>query len=592
MSYFQNDILKRIYSTDMEKNREKYLSMQKRVRDILGEDYDRLYLFLWKRLNANMEYTILMSRRCLVICQIFIVFFYLDGMEINGKTKVISDRSLPYYKKELKGKTVQIVDDILIHGRTITGIFKAVSEITGANPDVYVYMEYSSMECISSLIMSYLSAEREAGICEWRNLSDQLVSVIHAANFAYTSFVFSYIIFDEKKEFYKKLMKRCGNLVIDNTEKLQYKYGVASKGIFDSEILQYPLFSSLTLECCMRVYFSDVDCKLVLIPYAFMKALPKYELNTVYERMGNESKKMLPKVSEIFLSKPEDNADMEFKSRLLTCLLSVLYWACFGKKYQELLTQNWFVDLDTIAKSFDDKIALELSKIQELNVDTLLNVKFEFEEMDLKGKTLPELNDTLLTCVKSGKGSVTNNCEMLHRYFHNAWKIDEERASQQKDRLPGLPTESFMEHFKNNGREICASLINAWDTGIATSNYYIQSNQDYVADFNAPGEQSYRLLLCQYPYLMKILIWFSKNYQGVDYDNSEYICQKKKHLNRLVDLFSEKYSLDLSELHQVINDNDGDMSIWNSIDTLDAYTPEDNRESEQIVHDYLQNIKW
>lgn len=90
---------------------------KKRLLSIFHDDvYSEIFNF-WKMIEENVyDYKVFVSKKCYVLYKVFLPL--LDFENTYQSCVKITDTALPMYVSQMSGKTVLIVDDVFIHGRT------------------------------------------------------------------------------------------------------------------------------------------------------------------------------------------------------------------------------------------------------------------------------------------------------------------------------------------------------------------------------------------------------------------------------------------------------------------------------------------
>lgn len=598
MGYYEdkNTLLK--YKKYVLEHKDEKEILKQQIKAILGEDYEEFHRFFMRNISyrSGNDFVLLMSRRCLVLCQIFLDIFILEGEELGLGPQVISDKGIYKYRKAMEGKKVCILDDILIHGRTISGVFDAIYGYTRQKPKISVFVMNSPIEYLSESVRDSIECEYEYSPAKWRMLSDKIVNCIYGATAPYTSYVTSYAsygalsLLDGLKEKEKLIFEEL-------TDNFQRKYNLEIFCCYEKEPIGLSVFNTLCLEQCIRFYVNKQSEKVLAIPYVFIKSCNRELVN----QLLTEFSKCLPQTAlEIRedlagTEKDEKEADkaMEYKLMLLTCVLSKLYWEYFKNTY--LLEADWFMDTDTVTKSFGCKISEELRNITFMDEKQLLNFKcgdacfLEANEDEWAQCLTNELSQSYDKNIKE-----TN--QILKNYFQKAWRLDEQRAKENKGRLPGLSVESFLKTdtpFEKNDKKIYSALISAWDTGIAASRCTASVDKKSIGCYTVPGEQSYRIILEKYPFIMKSLIFISRNIQAKKIgaqSQEEFLEKRMDILQNLVTAFEERFNIQLKDIRQIIKEDQGRLDAWNNTMIFYECAKKDRYKDDEIVRSYLQQI--
>lgn len=592
MSYI--DIVEEMneFEKHIETNMEKYEKLRKKVIEILGEsDYDGLYNFFKGLLGNNeLTYLIIMSRRCLVLCQIFIIFIIVDKCHLNKMLIILSDKAIPYYADRLNGK-IGVADDILIHGRTIRNIHKLLKMINrnGIKIHIFGYKKDVDLDCMPDELKEITTVRGEEYKTEWRKLSNKIVKCIYASNVPYTSFVTSYFQYDSKN-ILDKIKNRKDIICIDNTDMSQKEQGLKSWYCYEEiKNEKFPVFEKLLLAKGIRIYWNNYIEKLTVIPYVFIKCMKLEDANQLFKILSDNMPEKYRSVKDILGKGYEDkdinNSLTAYKMRLLTCLFSRIYWLDFLRRHE--IEEMYSTDVDTMEKSFGKEIAEEIIHMENEELIELLSVNINISKCSEHLDT--ELAGMFEKCKKDGKK------ESMKRCFHKAWYEDECKALKREERGQGISVDYFVDCMEDNlsrKQEILANLINIWDMGIAAANYVVDKADNYIACYNTSGEQSYRIIIEKYPNVFQSLIAVSKLLRKSDIKGDMSFEQYRQDI--LVELLNELHEdqeiEDYEDLKNIIESEGGYLNSWNQIEIIEYAEKLDTRKNqEDIVINFINN---
>ena len=598
MAYYENDDTFLKYKDYVLMHKDKKETLKQDIEKILGEDYEELYSFFLRNISADSgnDFVILMSRRCLVLCQIFLDIFILEEEELGDGPCVISDKGIYKYRKAMEGKRVCILDDILIHGRTISRVFDEICEYTKKEPEVSVFVMNFPIDCLKEPVRGHINFEYEYSPAKWRTLSDKIVNCIYGAAAPYTSYVTSFTSFSALPLIDRLRGKE--ELVFENIgDDFQKKFDLECYCCYEKESAEYSVFRTLCLEQCIRFYVNRRNKKVLAIPYVFIKSCNRTQLDQLLEKFSGYLPEGMSSIradlSHIEKDKRETEKAIEYKLMLLTCILSKLYWEYFKNKYS--LESDWFMDTDTVTKSFGHMASKELEQIAYTGQRQLLdfNCSDSFFSASYGDECTRSLSDELS---QSYDKEIEEPNRILKNYFQKTWWLDEQRAKKNESRLPGLPVESFLKAkapFEKTDRKIYSALISAWDTGIAASKCTVSFDKKSIGCYTVPGEQSYRIVLEKYPFIMKSLIFISRNIRakklGVK-SQEEFAERRVKILQELVSQFEERFGIQLKEIKQIIEEEKGKLDAWNNTVIFRECLERDEYKDDELVRNYLQQI--
>ena len=146
---------------------------------VLGYAYDGVYKFFVETINEfakKYTHVILMARRCLLLYEIF---------NRNNTSKPLNIKSNLDLSEINSNDSVLIVDDIIIHGRTVNELYNKIKKDIGVSDvRILAYYRYAESLEINGLIHAW-----PVTASEWRDLSDKLVNVILHVQMPYVTYV-------------------------------------------------------------------------------------------------------------------------------------------------------------------------------------------------------------------------------------------------------------------------------------------------------------------------------------------------------------------------------------------------------------------
>ncbi len=594
MGYFENEKELKKYVDYVARHEDKKLLLKTRIEEILKEDYKDFHDFFLKAVCSDYDFIILMSRRCLVLCQIFVYIFILEKRELKHGPKIISDKGLYKYREEMRGKRICILDDIMIHGRTLSEIFDKISEYTKGDPHISVYAMNAQTDFLSERIKKQIDCEYVCSAAKWRLLSDKLISCIYVAAAPYTSYVTAFSSYSVKDEVSR--LKEKEELEFEEiTTEFQRKCGLEAYCCYETVKIEKGVFSTFCFEQSVRFYIDQKSGKCMLIPYVFIKGQDRTHPDMLLHEFSELLPENLYNLRKELMQEDESEKEkaIEHKMMLLTCVLSNLYWTHFKANYVPEI--EWFMDTDTVAKSFGASIAEELESMLCENMEKAFDFSCDMISAPLyeKDREVSELENVLESSFGEKTQKVT---EIFSDYFQRAWMLDEQRAKGNEGRFIGLPTEAFMKKGKAKGiedRKVFSALISSWDTGIAASRCACLNGGSMIGCFSVSGEQSYRIILEKFPYIMKSLIFVSRSIrvQTVQAKSEEELKKKKVNiLLKLVGDFENKFKINLDVIKEIVSVEGGALDAWNNVTIFHEGLNKDKYKDEELVRECLKEI--
>ncbi|MCI9674389.1 MAG: hypothetical protein HFH06_01285 [Lachnospiraceae bacterium] len=552
----------------------------KRTVDILEYDFEGFYNYFIEILEQEYDYVILMSRRCLVFFQLFTYLYVYDKKEIKSKSVILSDKAIPFYFNLFKHTDrIAVVDDIIVHGRTVYSIYNMFQEMfPEIKVDIYGYVSEEKLDCLPTGLIKSLNISYFANANEWRLLSNNIVSCILMSNIPYTSFVTAFYQYNNPSSW--EFLRNKSFIVVPNTKDSQVHEGTDSYCIYEQNWNKPDLFSSLSLGECIRLYWNKYTEKLTIIPYVFIRSLSAEQAETAIDYVYNLLPDDYSNIKLFFHKKEEDpnrkKSLEEFKMRILTCLLSSYYWISFLERH--LLPNPQYVDIDTLSKSFGEPIARELGKIKPDLFNNVTTVPFtecsnEKTKNTAEQSTIKQDFDTLLS-----------------NLLYDAWVTDEKRAKERKCRARGYTIDEILMQGRETKLDDChimSKLINSWDTGLAAANFSFDPNTNDIGCFVASGEQSYKILLENNANIMYALITVSNMVTRGDAEkhSSSFEDYRMQLLKELLDEFNSYRQLqDYSKIESIIENTKGYLNAWDQPIIWESNMSEENK---KIMSDFI-----
>lgn len=492
-----------------------------KAREVLGNQYaESVIIFFENLMSSDFDYIVLLSRRCFVLYRIFSRLLG-EGIDLERGPKVITDKAIALLpqKKELQSKNCLIVDDILIHGRAVSRVYKA---LRGLFSQLRVYVCGKSIDCYQGLpediaaeLIAHTCSERVETAASWKILSERLVSLIHIYDEPYTSFLMSMRTYgcSGVARFVRSLeygvpgweMHRCYH---DQDE------AVDPMILFEGQLPGF--FSKYCDQACVRIYCRPGTGSLCITPTAFPKTIPARLLDNFMQALIRELPDSMAAV-KVLLGSESDGCAQSFddlRYRLAAAVLSALYgvYAVRSLRRAGLDIPELDPDLAPLEYSFSPELA-ECVRAQLGRDNSWLNAPTsEFLELSVPASfpETQELVESLRGCLKARtygakKGALHKAVwdGFLEYFFLNG--IRDERAvlhpignRQDICRDIGLSTPNMMDIAQGMGlskNSVCANLIAAWDTGRASMDalmYRTGDGQKYYSTFSSAGERSYR----------------------------------------------------------------------------------------------------
>lgn len=572
----------------MKENKNHLKLIYEMAEEILGLDFDGFYAYFSEILEGGFSYIILMSRRCQVLFHLFKYIFEYDGKPVKNKAVFLSDKALTFYWDKFRdGDRIAVLDDIIVHGRTISQFYAMFEELDkNVEVKLFSYAADKNMDCITEEAEKVLHVSYRTSTNEWRELSGKIVDCIQMSNIPYTSFVTSFFQYGMSSPL--ETIKKIDSLeIIENADLIQQGQRQHSYVVYDRNWERPDIFSSISLGECIRIYWNELTGKLTVIPYVFIRSMPEEKALEVYKAAEEALSERFKNTKEVFkkefTAEKLQRASKEYKMRALTCLLSNYYWDVFRNKYQ--LPEPEFADIDTLKESFGKAVGEELCAACEDTIGELSDLSFHIESEVFE--EISEAEMILEEVIRRGKDN------WIKRFFFQAWLNDENRAEKKRKRALGISADYILKTAQKLGEkyyEVLARLINSWDLGTSTANFAMDNERHAMICCNTPGEQSYRILLENNPCIMRSLIVLSNLVTKGDAGCKEktFEAYREEVLLELLEKFHKSgYQGDYREIEQIIRKSKGYMGAWDQPQVLNCYMPNHADESD-IYEEFIK----
>lgn len=514
--------------------------------DYAGRIFDSLFNYFRAFYIANFEVKILITRKSYMIFKIFEeVFEKIESIkgkkygEFYTSNYVYQLKHIP----NLNEKKILVVDDIVIHGRTISNtcrrlykiIFnQEVEQIDFTNSKlfeklkdkVYIssFLVSEEGQCLDAIIPLFVNFNRQVKVNDigWRDISDKINLFIAKANKGYVSYLDTFCF---------KKNEMAYNIICSKLDKFEKQDNVlfSDNGI-DSYILNlsqckdfhndiYNEFISLLdnnrIISFIRVY--KYKSSLCIIPFAFLPTVKKDELYEFYLyllSLNILSTKARENLDNYFSFDSLENNDYVFCFEWITYFLS----KCIGIIYFESSGIN--VDLNSggikCSESFSscylDNSLLSFSNIKKEN-KVVFQTAFNNKRKEL------ELDECIRQYELCWDECDRNLNKTMAIYLTRTREIDQCRAKMHMQRLFGICAEDIQAITGLDNSSICTSVINTWDCGMGSGKpKIIETSRDYLGTVTVNGEQIYRYFFDLYKQATYNIRFFIFNCILADYE--------------------------------------------------------------------------
>lgn len=507
--------------------------------DVLHDDVFSELMNFWKEVEESQyDYKIFVSKKCYVLYKVFMPLLECKTFEPCVK---ITDTAIPLYYKKMIDKTVLIVDDVFIHGKTSLKISEQIKPYA-KSIDFYVFAKNNNQEQAQDIstqrlndkVNEYMHQEEKLsdGIDEkifesffkiiakdemekdeensllkqskyvkgyincnkdyqWKKISDLIMKSIWSINMPYVSYLPIFIFHDVEKLFLLNESSKYQKIICPRHEKLQlfFNYYVETSEN-DTANIYYCFVISVNnfVNNCKVTPMVFFDCENTSINRGFINE----GLNTIYGDMAE------PLVS-IFPQNVDNNNDKGLISMLQYLIFSVGYLATIRWFNREGIEEDEYdIEYTNARFSFGEHIQRYIERLSRITeYEKILN---EIEQSTIKNfeknnntvnilhrKTLLNELDKAYESMKSCK--MEKDClpivDVLSKYFKYNNMIDEENIynSKQENYVRGLKFSEIKECLKQKGflvTDIISGLMYQYNMGSATI--------DFLYDYNDKGE--------------------------------------------------------------------------------------------------------
>lgn len=477
------------------------LSLEDTVRKIMGRNYDLLYSYFYNVLSDDFDYKILRARRCQVLFSIFlqIMLEKEENMEIKGI--FLSSHAVPKYKREICESRAVILDDIVIHGRGLQELYEELDpEYSNPNIQVYVHKMDKSANAMSKKFKDKVKCDAKVFDWEWREVSTQMVKVIHASVEPYVSYSPAYSSWDRID--LENINLEVAFDVKNITSRDQKDLGTVAYVLFEKADVP-TVIQSYGYDACVRYYINNEMGRAVYVPFVFMKDIADREIKRFCDQMAASIKSDFPALAEELRREQNNDLDLRYKTYLMNVLLNHLYRLHIDEKYSDLLPISK-CDLFTLAMCFGNDVADEIAKLTYCDIDesiwTLRLADLRRDDSLLSNEGETEIENIKLIEGLRAAIRETEEKKALMLYFFYDRQMDEENAKK-KRRGKGLSLKTFYNELSGNIHDASASQLACWDVGAAACDMYVcfDNGARQVCSYIRAGEQSFRYIMEMLP---------------------------------------------------------------------------------------------
>ena len=413
------------------------------------------------------QYAILLCRRSLIVYEIVRCICNLPKLN-----HILCSDDLTVLKS---GDKAIVVDDIIIHGRTVSELYNRLKSMGIEGSASAFYKKYNAEFLSDEILESYqYICGRNVTESEWHDFSNRLIDLIIKTKIPYTTFTYSFA-FEKACALVRKNVYDVVNVKQVTMNESDMKMSV----YFDKQYkTDFVLLGNLCNFVCIRQYNSLQDSGYIYIPFVFISFLDKTVFDTLADSFNKIS--MPSSIIEVFA---EDVYSMEYKARFLSFLLSYAY-GVIAIESGEVDAQRTEVIKSIIGKSFihsfEDVLSLSEEQCRKILMLDIKNVQ------DVPN-TLSEDADFFTDFNVNAKCDYT---KFITDTIIDLHKENEKRVSNKNKSSWGCKVGDILSTLNGNVDAI-GFLISMWDIGKASLSF--RECGDIVYGCVADGEQAYRI---------------------------------------------------------------------------------------------------
>lgn len=306
----------------------------------------------------------------------------------------ISNNALPFIKYLIKNKKIKkvlLIDDLVLHGRTLDIFYRRIKEWmteAGINDPIIDVWSFAKSEdgLIDSESMKKLRSKEDFQQNDWRKMSNQIVDLFYMLEQPYTSYVPNYrssIDSDEGKKFLHYLSG-------DNPKLGKAHYSGLSEDSVTVYTYNEPVQSDLITTLSVRLYYFDKR-DYVFVPMVTLKPLEEDMIFNILSKCRKwiDNDKLIDSITSIKEQESKEDKrgnrhreGIESLYRLVVYVLSSLYGWLF--MYDEIGIKSQIVKYDDNEEKYNfNGNVLNYSDISidmiRKSYKEIFNIKMDFD---------------------------------------------------------------------------------------------------------------------------------------------------------------------------------------------------------------------
>lgn len=431
---------------------------------------------------------------------------------------IISDRALVLFKEQImsgKYKKILLVDDIIIHGRTMDKIYRQIESwfkeggIEDYEIDIYAHVESENGLIKNTEFTLYKDVEHTYDTGMWRAISNEIINIFYLSGTAYTSYVPNLKI-DKNSDVGRSLKDKLANSeycfkrlkCIDMEENSVKAYVYVDT--------QPPEFA---LNCNVRIYEYERMDEYVIVPMVMLQPIERAALLKCLKQVESL-------MESDFVNLLKDHTDDDIIYRAFVYVISAVWgWKFidtvlgikpdvldYEKQEEEINFSRDVLQRNLNCKNtmeFMDSIWCNVSEVFEeiSDIDELVKDEEDFKEL------IELFKDTQEQFNVNGQGQYIKM--LLGKFLYLNGLLDEKRCKNQIEeeksrRLIGVPIYKLAKIMNGLTEEVVCGILSAIDFGKGSivSRKLQKNNKIYFLSVIHAGEQNYKYYENEYfPFL-------------------------------------------------------------------------------------------
>lgn len=522
--------------------------------------YYRILNFFEKVSELPCNVLIFTTRRCLILYYIFYKYVFEEDLKKTFKNKkIISDKGILLNSDKIKGKDCVILDDVVIHGRSLSNVVDRVKKAEPDNFKTYVYT-YNEDAVYQVDYCAYCTRNHS-----WEEVSNKIISAIIMVTFPYAVYAYSFSKRMDMKEYldFEKTITEnyptCYNLDLSLNESKIYNRitDLISKNVISKVFF----IDENNSEKVVRVYYNKILRTCTVIPFCFIKNLDENTINEFIEKINYNKYNFI-------------NAEIQTKYRLIQTCCSLKIIENDNNVFGNCLKNDWTVNSAQVDSGYFDgmynyikdnnfNVNDVLSKSKKLDKNNIYNfnpndnvyfdtqINIEDQPKNLSALNTDELYEFVKLKIKTFVSTVHINEESsFHKEGNKNYSDEKQTGISLLDLFEKVYNQKICNCDNSVIQAFYAALIECFDTGLVTLYPEKMDNEgkSYCSEFLITGEQVCRLLSGQGAILLKEIlqnfILKKSDYDEKDEKKLKNNCKQglNNHFDNCINKLPERYS--------------------------------------------------